>query len=76
VKLDDVGGRAYLAPVVAMTELPLPLQFVAAWIGTWLTRHQELALEYLKEENRVLGEKLGGRIRLDRFGTPPSRSTR
>jgi hypothetical protein len=40
------------------------LQLVAAGIGTWLTRQQERAIEYLKEENRVLREKLGGRIRL------------
>jgi len=53
-----------LAPSAAMTELRPPLQFVAGWIGTWLTRHQERAIDYLKEENRVLREKVGGRIRL------------
>jgi hypothetical protein len=45
-------------------ELPLPLQFVAAWIGTWVARHQERSIAYLKEENRVLLKKLGGRVRL------------
>ena len=47
-----------------MTALPLPVQFVAAWIGTWIARHQQRTIEYLKEENRILREKLGGRIRL------------
>ena len=31
----------YLAPISAMTALPVPVQFVAAWIGTWIARHQE-----------------------------------
>jgi hypothetical protein len=47
-----------------MTALPLPLQFAAAWVGTWLSRHQERTIEYLKEENRLLLEKVGGRVRL------------
>src|SRR5579863_172611 len=46
-----------------MKELPLPLQFLAAWIGTWLARRQERLIEYLKEENAVLVEKLGGKVR-------------
>jgi putative transposase len=48
-----------------MAELPLPLQFLAAWIGTWVARHQERSIAYLKEENRVLLKKLGGRVRLE-----------
>src|SRR5579863_8490079 len=47
-----------------MKELPLPVQFLAAWIGTWLARRQERLIGYLKEENRVLLEKLGGKVRL------------
>ena len=47
-----------------MTTLPLPVQFLAAWIGTWIARHQQRTIKYLKEENRVLREKLGGRIPL------------
>ena len=47
-----------------MAQLPLQFQFLAAWIGTWIARHQEPTLGYLKEENRVLLEKLGGRVRL------------
>jgi len=47
-----------------MTALPLPVQILAACIGTWMARHQERTIEYLREENRVLREKVGGRIRL------------
>jgi hypothetical protein len=47
-----------------MAELPLPLQFLAAWMGTWIARRQERTIGYLKEENRVLLEKLGGRVSL------------
>jgi hypothetical protein len=47
-----------------MKELPLPLQFLAAWIGTSLARRPERLIEYLKEENAVLVEKLGGKVRL------------
>jgi hypothetical protein len=45
-----------------MRELSLPLQFLAARIGTWLARRQERLIEYLKEENAVLIEKLGGKV--------------
>jgi transposase InsO family protein len=45
--------------------LSFPLQFMAAWIGAWLGRHQARTIEYLRGENRALREQLGGgRIRL------------
>jgi transposase InsO family protein len=47
-----------------MSELPLPVQFLAAWIGTWIARRQAQLIECLKEENRVLRGKLGGKVRL------------
>jgi hypothetical protein len=47
-----------------MSELPLSVQVRAAWVGSWMARRQERLIAYLKEENRVLVEKLGGRIRL------------
>jgi len=47
-----------------MIEMPLPLQFAAAWISAWLARHQERTIAYPREENRVLRDKLGGRVRL------------
>ena len=46
-----------------MSELPLPVQFLAAWIGTWLVRRQDRLIGYLREENRVLLERLG-KVRL------------
>jgi hypothetical protein len=42
-----------------MTTLPLPFQFVAARLATWMARHQERVIDYLKEENRVRREKVG-----------------
>jgi transposase len=45
--------------------LPVPLQFMAAWVGAWLGRHQTRTIAYLRAENRALREQLGGRrIRL------------
>jgi hypothetical protein len=39
--------------------LPLPPQFLAAWIGVWLGRVLQAQVDYLKAENRLLREKLG-----------------
>ena len=39
--------------------LPLPLQFLAAWIGVWLGRVLQAQVDYLKAENLLLREKLG-----------------
>jgi hypothetical protein len=39
--------------------LPLPLQFLAAWIAVWLGRVLQEQVDYLKAENRLLREKLG-----------------
>jgi transposase InsO family protein len=45
--------------------LPLPLQFLAAWIGVWLGRDLQAQVDYLKAENLLLREKLGTkRVRL------------
>jgi transposase len=41
--------------------LPLPLQFLAAWLAVWLGRVLQQQVDYLKAENRALKEKLGGR---------------
>ena len=38
-----------------------PLNFVILAISGWLNRYQQQILDYLKEENRVLKEQLGGR---------------
>ena len=39
--------------------LPLPLQFLAAWIGVWLGRVLQAQVDYLKAENLLLRENLG-----------------
>ena len=56
------AAEAYLALAALMTTLPL--QFAVAWLGTRIARRQERTIEYLKQENRLLLEKLGGRVRL------------
>jgi hypothetical protein len=40
---------------------PYLLQFLLMTIAGWLNRKQQDEIEYLKEENRVLREQLGGR---------------
>ena len=40
---------------------PLPLQFLTVLLAGWLCRHQQEAIEYLQEENRILREQLGGK---------------
>ena len=43
----------------------LPLQFLMLIVAGWVNRHQQEAIEYLQEANRVLRELLGGkRLRL------------
>jgi hypothetical protein len=37
------------------------LQFLILIVSGWLTRRQQYAIEYLKEENRVLRKRLGGK---------------
>jgi len=45
--------------------LPLPLQFLAAWLAVWLGRALQEQVEYLKAENLILREKQGPkRVRL------------
>ena len=36
-------------------------QFVVLVFASWVNRRQQVVIEYLLEENRVLPEKLGGR---------------
>ena len=45
--------------------LPLPLQFLAAWLAVWLGRVLQEQVDYLRAEDRLLREKLGTkRVRL------------
>ena len=39
----------------------LPIHLVAVSLAGWLNRHQQLAIDYLHEENRVLREQIGKR---------------
>jgi hypothetical protein len=38
-----------------------PLQFLLTLLAGWINRRQLEAIAYLKEENRLLKERLGGR---------------
>jgi hypothetical protein len=42
------------------SKLPLPLQFLAAWLAVWLGRVLQQQVGYLVAENRILKEGLGG----------------
>jgi transposase len=41
--------------------LPMPLQFLAAWLAVWFQRSLQQQVDYLMAENRILKEKLGDR---------------
>ena len=41
--------------------MPPALQFLVLTFAGWVNRHQEDLIDYLREENRVLREQLGGR---------------
>src|SRR5206468_12011567 len=38
-----------------------PFQFLLVSVAGWMNQRQQQAIEYLREENRVLREQLGGR---------------
>jgi hypothetical protein len=38
-----------------------PFQFLLVAVAGWMNQHQQHTMEYLREENRVLREQLGGR---------------
>jgi hypothetical protein len=38
-----------------------PFQFLLVAVAGWMNRHQQQTIEYLREENWVLREQLGGR---------------
>ncbi|MEZ0229971.1 MAG: integrase core domain-containing protein [Planctomycetota bacterium] len=43
----------------------MPLQFLVVFCAGWVNRRQQAVIEYLRTENAVLKEALGGRPRLD-----------
>jgi hypothetical protein len=44
-----------------MTRVLDPFRFVLIAVAGWMNQHQLQMIEYLREENRVLSEQLGGR---------------
>jgi hypothetical protein len=44
-----------------MPSLIQPLHFLLMMFAGWVNRHQLDVVEYLKEENRMLKERMGGR---------------
>ena len=48
-----------------MAQVLQPWQLLVAVLAGWINEHQQAAIEYLREENRVLKEQMGGkRLRL------------
>ena len=44
-----------------MPRVLYPFRFVRIAVGGWMNQHQLQIIDYLREENRVLREQLGGR---------------
>jgi len=68
-----------------MDNVILPWQLMLISLAGWLNRHQQAVIDYIKEENRILKEQLGGkwaqfnddqRRRLAVLGDPSARSCR
>ncbi len=38
-----------------------PISMLLVMLTAWMNRHQQDVIEYLKEENKILREKLGGK---------------
>jgi len=48
-----------------MSQVLQPWQLFVGILAGWINEHQQVAIEYLREENRVLREQLGNkRLRL------------
>ena len=56
--------------------MPVPFQFLAAWVGVWVARHQTDQIEYLKAVNRALMERVGSSIDTDKNVAPRARAWR
>src|SRR3982751_3881822 len=51
-------ARSYTREVPKVLD---PFRFVLIAVDGWMNQHQQQMVEYLREENRVLREQLGGR---------------
>ncbi len=47
--------------MVGMARVIRPWQIFVVAAAGWISRHQDAVIEYLREENRVLKQQLGGR---------------
>ena len=58
------SGRQILVPVRGLKgDLTMnPLALVVTWIAAWVNRYQQVVIEYLQEEVRVLQGRLGGML--------------
>ena len=57
--METAGSGTPMAARKTGLMLPLPLQFLAAWLAVWLERVLQEQVDYLRAENRALREKLG-----------------
>ena len=55
--------RERFATILAMSTRVSPQVFLVSLLAGWLNQEQQRVLDYLQEENRVLKEQLGGRLR-------------
>ena len=44
-----------------MDKLPPPIQLLILMFAGWVNREQQAVIDYLREENGVLREQMGGR---------------
>src|SRR3954449_12042759 len=51
-------ARSYTREVPQVLD---PFRFLLIAVAGWMNQHQQQMIEYLREENRVLREQLGGR---------------
>jgi transposase InsO family protein len=61
--VEDAGTKGHHARCYdqGMSAALNPLSFVVACLSGWLNQHQQHAIDYLTEENRVLREQIGPR---------------
>jgi hypothetical protein len=57
----DSPEQREVDPTVAAPSTLCPLQFVLAVLSGWMNDHQARVVDYLREENRLLKQQLGGR---------------
>src|SRR3982750_3647296 len=62
VRIQVTGGDHWRCRMIRLTVGVLdPFRFVLISVAGWMNQQQQQAIDYLREENRVLREQLGGR---------------